>query len=112
MVLNRRGDYVVAALDNSEDCEIVTFRPAAGEYHFRRPATQHGRNALPCPLHRRPGVLAVMMYGRGIPKLLDKVGMHRLQHLWQQRRGSVIVHIHAAHSLILALSIRFNANTK
>src|SRR5262249_19548145 len=97
VVFHGRGNDVVARLCQAEDSKIVAFGPTAGEDDFGRTASQERGYTLPGIFYRSAGVLAVMVDGRRIPELRAVKRPHRFEHLGQQRRRGVVVHVDAAH---------------
>src|SRR5580658_2753174 len=100
MMFNRRSDDVIARLYHPEQGEVVALGAAAGENHFGRTAVQQFGNILASMLHRGTRLLALLMNGRRIPELLDKMRPHRLKHFRQERSCGVVVEIHAMHSCL------------
>ena len=103
-MLDRRGNHVIARLDQAEQSQVVAFGAAAGKDNLGSATVQQLGNLLACPLHRRPRLLSLLMDGRGVPKLLEEVGTHRLKHFGQKRAGGVVVEIHPAHQYDSILS--------
>ena len=88
---------MVARLHQAKQGQIVTLGPAAGKHDLRRTTVQQLGNLLARVLDSPARLLALLMNRRGIAKLLEEVGAHRLKYLGQKRRGRVVVEIHSAH---------------
>ncbi len=96
-VFDSRGNHVIARLRQSKQRQVVAFGAAAGEDHFGGATVQQLGNLLAGMLDRRPRLLALPVDGRGIPKLLEVVRTHRLEHLGQKRAAGVVVEIDLTH---------------
>ncbi len=90
-------------LHETKDREVVALGAAAGEDDLRGPASDQRGYRLAGTLHRRPGLLSMVMDGRGVAKMLPEIGLHGCQDLGQHGRGGVIVEIDAAHSYAIIL---------
>ncbi len=99
MVLDRRGDDVIARLHHPQQRQVVAFGAAAGEDDLRRTAVQQIGNLLAGALDRCPRLLPLLVNRRGVAKLLEEVRTHRLKHLGQKRSGSVVVEVNPSHGL-------------
>ena len=91
MVLDSRSDNVIAGGSDAKNRQIICLSPAAGKNDFRRPAIQQCGHTFARAFYRGPGMLPLLMYGRGVAKPLRIVRTHGLQHFRQERRGGVIV---------------------
>ena len=97
VMLDGRGDDVIAGLHEARDREIVSLGAAAGEDDFRRAASQQLGNTLPRTLDGSARLLSMVVNGRGIAEVLAEVRTHGVQHLGENRGRGVIVEINAAH---------------
>ena len=73
MMLDGRGDDVSPGLSQPENRQIVGFGAAAGENNFRRAATQQSGHRFARALDGCPGLLSMMMDGRGVAEVLAEV---------------------------------------
>jgi len=80
VMLNGRGNNMIARANQPEDGEVVSLSSTAGENHFSRAATKQGRHRFPGPLDRGTRLLTMMVDGRSVAKVLRKVGAHCIQH--------------------------------
>ena len=97
VVLHAADDQVVVRREQAEQRHIVALRAARGEDHFRRAAAQQPGHRLARVVHRGARVLAALMDGAGVAKLLLPERLHRPLHLRQHGRGRVGVHVNSPH---------------
>ncbi len=101
---------MIARLHQSKQSQIVALGTAAGEDNLRWPAVQQLRNLLARMLHRRARLLALLMNGRRVAKLLEEVGAHRLKHFGKKWSCSVIVEVDPMHFWLYSNGLlRFDA---
>jgi hypothetical protein len=98
VVLHAAGDQVVARREQAEERHVVALRAAGGEDHLRRAAAEQPGDRLARVVHRGARVLAALMDGAGVAKLLLPERLHRPLHLRQHGRGRVGVHVNSPHS--------------
>ena len=115
VMLDGRADHVVARPGQPEEGQIVGFGAAAGKDNLRRASPQQRGYRFAGALHRRPGVLAVVVDRRGIAELFREVRQHRLQDGREHRAAGVIVEVNSAHKLsgsIVSASQRLRGSRK
>ena len=102
VVFHAAGDQVVAgrerAPQDAEQRHVVALRAAGGKDHLRGAAAQQPGDRLARVVHRGARVLAALMDGAGVAKLLLPERLHRPLHLRQHGRGRVGVHVNSPHS--------------
>ena len=97
VVLDGRGDEVVAGIGESEEGEVIAFGASACEDDLGGAAVEQGGDGFAGVLDGGAGVLAVVVDGGGVAEVLEHVWAHRLEDLGVEGRGSVGVHVDAAH---------------
>jgi hypothetical protein len=102
VVLNRRGDDVIAGLDRTKDCQIVAFGTAAGEDDLGRTAAQKDGDVTTRLLDGGPGFLPFLVNRGGVAEGFEQPGTHYGSHLGKERRGGIRVHVDAGHVSILS----------
>ena len=113
MMLNRRGDEVIARLHQAKQRQVVALGAAAGEDDLRRTAVQQLGNLLARVLHRRARLLSLLMNGRRVAELLEEVGTHGLKHFGKKRSGGVVVEVDPMHFWLYSNGlIRFGAEKR
>ena len=95
MMLDLRSDempaFVSQQTDSSENGEIITFRPAAGENDLARFAPENGSDPVAGVIKQRAGFLAdVMDAGRVAPNFVKK-RQHGGFDAGIERRGGVVI---------------------
>ena len=101
MMFDCAGDDMIPRLNRTKDRQVIALRPAAGKDNFRRPATEEPRHASPRLLYCPTSVLAFLVDRRSIAEPFQQKRTHSLQHLRQQRRGSIRIQIDSPHHSIL-----------
>src|SRR5579862_70757 len=101
VMFDRRSDDVIAGLNHAEDCQVVSFRPAAGKHDFCWLTSEKSGYRFASAFHRRACLLPVMMNGRSIPEALGKVRLHGLEHFGQHGGGCVVIEINSPHASIV-----------
>src|SRR5689334_13901966 len=97
MMLDGGSDHVIAGRNQSENGEVVGFRPPAGKHNFRSPASQQRSHRLTRAFHRGSRLLPMVMDGRRVAEVLAEIWAHGLKNLGQHRRSRVIVEVNSAH---------------
>ena len=97
-MLDGAGDNVIACSGNSEDSEVVAFGAAGGEDDLGGATSEQRSDTLARLLDGGASLLSLLVDGRGVAEPLKEVGLHCLEHLWQERRRRVVVQIDALHS--------------
>ncbi len=97
VMLDGGGDEVVAGTQDAEDGGVIALSAAGGEDDLGGAAVQQSGNLHAGVLDGGAGALAEMVDGGGVAEGFDEERPHGLEHLGEQRRGGVGVHVDAAH---------------
>src|SRR6516165_4325972 len=97
VMLDARGDHVIAGGDPSRDGEVIAFRSTTGKHDLRAGTAKQLGDGFPRVLDRSPRFLSVMMDGRSVPEALPEERAHGLEHLRQNRGSGVVVEVNAVH---------------
>src|SRR5881275_1825739 len=110
MMFDAGSDDVIASADQSEDRQVIAFRPSTGEHNLRRAASEKRSHRLSRALNRCPRFLSMMVNGRRIPEVFGKVRLHGLENLRKNGRCRVVVEVNPAHgSSVNCTRIRVSA---
>jgi len=99
VMLDGRGNYVVAGAGKSEDREVVAFGATAGKDDLRRSAPYKRRHRLARTLNGGTRVLSMMVDRGRVAEALTEVGTHSVKNLGEDGRGRVIVEVNPTHRL-------------
>ena len=92
-VLDGRRDEVIAGMQQSEERGVVALGAAGVEDDLGIVAIEELGQGLAGTVERRTCLLAIEMDRRGVAKLLNPIGAHRVDHLRQQGSGGVGIHV-------------------
>ena len=88
---------MIAGAQQSENRGVIAFRASGIEHHLGSAAIEELCQRLAGLVDGRVRLLPVQVNRRGIAEMLHPIGAHRFHHLWQQRRGSIGVHVDSGH---------------
>jgi hypothetical protein len=82
-VFNRRGDEVIAGMQQAENGRVVALGSTGVEDYLSRMAVEEAGHSLAGAVDGCVGVLSLQVDGRGIPEVLCPVWTHGLHNLGQ-----------------------------